>query len=477
MPAPPSHRGALGRLLAACAIVFACFAAGVVAVGANELHATARALEAQPRVDLGGALTSTTSGGPTASGNGRTILLIGSDHRARAAKHNARSDTMMLVRLSPRAKAVTVLSIPRDLKVTIKGQDRQAQRRLRLGRRAADRQDAALGARDRHRPRDRRRLRRLPRAREPARVRLHRRRPPLLQPQRRHRRHQLRLDRHAGRLPAPVRRRRARLRPLPPRRQRPRARRPPAGLPAPGPRADRCRRPARRPPRAAAPARREHPHRHPRLQADHRLDQARRSAPPTSPSSRCRSPPPSAPRTSRPRRRRSATTVRRFLHPSVATAKAPSAAAARQAQAGGPRHRASWPPPRRRPSTPRSASSTPPAAAPARPTTASARTRSRTRRARATPPTGCRSAPALGEYYGVQGTDWTDPPILAAPDAQRTLGNRTFDLYYDGRHLRRVALRTSEGSWWVTNTLTLSLTNAQMLAIARSLRARVALGA
>ena len=77
----------------------------------------------------------------------------------------------------------------------------------------------------------------------------------------------------------------------------------------------------------------------------------------------------------------------------------------------------------------------------------------------------------LGEYYGVQGTDWTDPPILAAPDEQRTLGDRTFDLYYDGRHLRRVALRTSEGSWWVTNTLTLGLTNAQMLAIARSLRA------
>ena len=76
----------------------------------------------------------------------------------------------------------------------------------------------------------------------------------------------------------------------------------------------------------------------------------------------------------------------------------------------------------------------------------------------------------LGEYYGIQGTDWTDPPILAAPDAQRTLGDRTFDLYYDGRHLRRVALRTAEGSWWVTNTLTLSLTNAQMLAIARSLR-------
>ena len=55
------------------------------------------------------------------SGSAQTILLIGSDHRATAAKHDARSDTMMLVRLSPRAKAVTVLSVPRDLKVTIPG--------------------------------------------------------------------------------------------------------------------------------------------------------------------------------------------------------------------------------------------------------------------------------------------------------------------------------------------------------------------
>jgi LCP family protein required for cell wall assembly len=76
----------------------------------------------------------------------------------------------------------------------------------------------------------------------------------------------------------------------------------------------------------------------------------------------------------------------------------------------------------------------------------------------------------LGEYYGVQGTDWTDPPILAAPDERRRLGRRTFDLFYDGRRLRRVALRTADGAWWVSNTLTLSLTNAQMLAIARSLR-------
>src|SRR3954452_9117286 len=120
MPAPPSNRGVLGRLLAACAIVFACSAGGAFAVGANELHATASVLDAQPRLDLGEAHAETVAT-PEAGGSAQTILLIGSDHRATAAKHDARSDTMMLVRLSPPAKAITVLSIPRDLQVTIPG--------------------------------------------------------------------------------------------------------------------------------------------------------------------------------------------------------------------------------------------------------------------------------------------------------------------------------------------------------------------
>src|SRR4051812_19904833 len=114
MPALPSNRGALGRLVAACAIVAACSGGAVYGVGASELHATARALEAQPRVKLAKA--------PARSGEAQTLLLIGSDHRAAAAQHDARSDTMMLVRLSPRAQAVTVLSVPRDLQVTIAGE-------------------------------------------------------------------------------------------------------------------------------------------------------------------------------------------------------------------------------------------------------------------------------------------------------------------------------------------------------------------
>ncbi len=51
-------------------------------------------------------------------GDPQTFLMIGSDHRAKAGKQDARSDTMILVRLDPDASAITVLSIPRDLQVS-----------------------------------------------------------------------------------------------------------------------------------------------------------------------------------------------------------------------------------------------------------------------------------------------------------------------------------------------------------------------
>jgi LCP family protein required for cell wall assembly len=74
-----------------------------------------------------------------------------------------------------------------------------------------------------------------------------------------------------------------------------------------------------------------------------------------------------------------------------------------------------------------------------------------------------------GEYYGVQGTTWKDPPILNSPSSTVRMGGRTFDLYNDGRHVRIVALRTAKAVYWVSNTLTRNLTNKQMLGIARSL--------
>jgi LCP family protein required for cell wall assembly len=76
----------------------------------------------------------------------------------------------------------------------------------------------------------------------------------------------------------------------------------------------------------------------------------------------------------------------------------------------------------------------------------------------------------FGEYYGIQGTDWTDAPILDKPDDTRTVNGRKLALYYVGGRLRLAALVTKRAAYWVSNTLLLSLTNKQMLAIAGSLQ-------
>ncbi len=76
----------------------------------------------------------------------------------------------------------------------------------------------------------------------------------------------------------------------------------------------------------------------------------------------------------------------------------------------------------------------------------------------------------LGENYGVQGITWKDAPILREPQEARTIGKRTYELHYDGDRLRLVAWRTPKGAYWISNTLLLSLTNRQMMAIARSAR-------
>ena len=75
-----------------------------------------------------------------------------------------------------------------------------------------------------------------------------------------------------------------------------------------------------------------------------------------------------------------------------------------------------------------------------------------------------------GEYYGIQGMTWKDPPILASASETRKVGRREFELHYDGDRLRIVAWRTKKAVYWVSNTLLQSLSERQMLAIARSTR-------
>ena len=69
------------------------------------------ALNESPRLKLGNELTTANDGGP------QTLLLIGSDKRAKGAIDASgppHSDTMMLVRLDPNQPNTTVLSVPRS---------------------------------------------------------------------------------------------------------------------------------------------------------------------------------------------------------------------------------------------------------------------------------------------------------------------------------------------------------------------------
>ena len=50
-----------------------------------------------------------------------------------------------------------------------------------------------------------------------------------------------------------------------------------------------------------------------------------------------------------------------------------------------------------------------------------------------------------GEYYGVQGMTWRHPPILAEPDRVRIVNGRKLLMFYDGPHLRLVGWRTHHG--------------------------------
>jgi LCP family protein required for cell wall assembly len=79
-------------------------------------------------------------------------------------------------------------------------------------------------------------------------------------------------------------------------------------------------------------------------------------------------------------------------------------------------------------------------------------------------------APGIGEFYGVQGMTWKAPPILDDPDRTVRRRGKKLKLYYDGRRLRLVAWKTRRGAYWVSNTLTQSIGEDQMIEIAGSLR-------
>ncbi|HEV2776194.1 MAG TPA: LCP family protein [Solirubrobacteraceae bacterium] len=75
-----------------------------------------------------------------------------------------------------------------------------------------------------------------------------------------------------------------------------------------------------------------------------------------------------------------------------------------------------------------------------------------------------------GQFYGVQGMTWKAPPILDNPTDEVRMRKRTYKRYFDGRKIRLIAWETPKAVYWVANTLSQTLTNRQMMDIARSLQ-------
>jgi LCP family protein required for cell wall assembly len=76
----------------------------------------------------------------------------------------------------------------------------------------------------------------------------------------------------------------------------------------------------------------------------------------------------------------------------------------------------------------------------------------------------------LGEYYGIQGVKWKNPPILNDPTETKVIHGRKLTLYADdGGHLTQVAWHQGAYTYWVSNTLTSVIPNHELVGIAASM--------
>jgi LCP family protein required for cell wall assembly len=73
-------------------------------------------------------------------------------------------------------------------------------------------------------------------------------------------------------------------------------------------------------------------------------------------------------------------------------------------------------------------------------------------------------------YWGIEETRYTQAPLLATPTSTRTLDGRRYLFFANGSHLQTIAFIQNGTAYWVENALLDDLSNAEMFAIARSLR-------
>jgi polyisoprenyl-teichoic acid--peptidoglycan teichoic acid transferase len=74
----------------------------------------------------------------------------------------------------------------------------------------------------------------------------------------------------------------------------------------------------------------------------------------------------------------------------------------------------------------------------------------------------------VGGYYGIEGINWTTPPLFANPTQTQRINGRTYLFVDDGAHIHDIGWREGNALYWVSNTLQEDLTNTQMLDIANS---------
>jgi LCP family protein required for cell wall assembly len=77
---------------------------------------------------------------------------------------------------------------------------------------------------------------------------------------------------------------------------------------------------------------------------------------------------------------------------------------------------------------------------------------------------------AMGPYWGIEETRYTDAPLLQTPNATRTIKGRKYLFFFNGGHIQTIAFIQGGVAYWVQNSLLDDLTNPEMLAVARSLK-------
>jgi LCP family protein required for cell wall assembly len=72
-------------------------------------------------------------------------------------------------------------------------------------------------------------------------------------------------------------------------------------------------------------------------------------------------------------------------------------------------------------------------------------------------------------YFGVQGIrGWSDPPILANPSETKEINGRDYEIFADSGRIKLIAWHQGDNSYWISNDLLQSLSNDQMVGMARS---------